>query len=338
MSMSFYSSSQDILKVPPQKKCGILLLNLGSPNTPDAVSVRPFLKEFLSDKRVIEMPAFKWQPILRGIILPFRSKTSAALYRKIWQDDGSPLILHTHNLAMSLQQKLQIPVYEAMTYGNPSVFSVLQKVEQDKVNRLIVVPLFPQYASSSRGAALDALWRAVLKMRVQPSINVVPSFFDFVPYIQTIANRIELFWKTHGKPQKLIFSFHGIPMKQHEAGDVYVAECTHTASEIAKTLGLSSEEYCLTFQSRFGRAAWVEPSTQDVLAKLPKDNIKNIDICCPGFVCDCLETLEEIAISGKKIFQNAGGENYRYIPCLNSQNDSAKMFSQLIKNHLYVND
>ncbi|MBR7001403.1 MAG: ferrochelatase [Neisseriaceae bacterium] len=318
-----------------ERKTGVLLLNLGSPDDCEVPAVRRYLREFLSDRRVIEMPPALWRLILYGFILPFRPKNSGALYRKVWTDQGSPLIVHTQNLAKDLQNQINTPVYAAMSYGNPSVVSAVQQMKQDGITHIVALPLFPQYASSAAGAALDALWRALLKTRVQPAVQTISAFYDFEPYIDALANNI----KNAQMPNAdmLLMSFHGIPLAQHTAGDVYKAQCYKTAQLLADKLNLNEQQYRVVFQSRFGRAKWIEPCTQDILNELPKQGIKNINICCPGFVCDCLETLEEIAISGKKIFIDAGGKYYHYIHCLNDSENSVKMLAKLLKTELSGN-
>lgn len=327
--MALFLPEMGVVEQLGERKTGVLLLNLGSPDDCEPPAVRAYLREFLSDRRVIEMPPALWRLILYGFILPFRPKQSGALYRKVWTDKGSPLIVHTQNLAKSLQNQLNTPVYAAMSYGNPSVVSVIQQMKQDGITHIVALPLFPQYASSAAGAALDALWRAILKTRVQPAVQTISAFYDFEPYIDALANNI----KNAQTPNAdmLLMSFHGIPLAQHTAGDVYKAQCYKTAQLLADKLNLNEQQYRVVFQSRFGRAKWIEPCTQDILNELPKQGIKNINICCPGFVCDCLETLEEIAISGKKIFIDSGGESYNYIHCLNNSENSVKMLAELLK-------
>ena len=327
--MALFLPEMGVVEQTQERKTGVLLLNLGSPDNCEPPAVRAYLREFLSDRRVIEMPPALWRLILYGFILPFRPKQSGALYRKVWTDSGSPLILHTQNLAKSLQNQLNTPVYAAMSYGNPSAVDIIHKMKQDGITHIVALPLFPQYASSAAGAALDALWRAILKTRVQPAVQTISAFYDFEPYINALANNIQNAQTPNC--EMLLMSFHGIPMAQHTAGDVYQAQCYKTAQLLADKLNLTEKQYRVVFQSRFGRAKWIEPCTQDILNELPKQGIKNIDICCPGFVCDCLETLEEIAISGKKIFINAGGERYHYIHCLNNTPNNVSMLKELLK-------
>ena len=327
--MALFFPEMGVVEQLSERKTGVLLLNLGSPDDCEVPAVRRYLREFLSDRRVIEMPPALWRLILYGFILPFRPKNSGALYRKVWTDKGSPLIVHTQNLAKDLQNQINAPVYAAMSYGNPSVVSVVQQMKQDGITHIVALPLFPQYASSAAGAALDALWRALLKTRVQPALQTISAFYDFEPYIDALAQHIQAARQENS--ELLLMSFHGIPLAQHTAGDVYMAQCHKTAQLLADKLNLNEKQYRVVFQSRFGRAQWIEPSTQDILDELPKQGIKNIDICCPGFVCDCLETLEEIAISGKKIFINAGGEHYHYIHCLNNTPNNVSMLKELLK-------
>lgn len=336
--MALFLPEMGVVEHTKERKTGVLLLNLGSPDSFEPSAVRPYLCEFLSDRRVIEMPPAIWRFILYGFILPFRPKKSGALYRKVWTDNGSPLIVHTQNLAKDLQNQLNMPVFAAMSYGNPSTDSVVQEMKKNGITHIVVLPLFPQYASSAAGAALDALWRTMLKSRVQPAIKTIAAFYDFMPYIHALAQNIQAAWQKNGKGEMLLMSFHGIPLAQHNAGDVYQAQCYQTAQLLATELNLTEKQYRVVFQSRFGRAEWIIPSTQDELAQLPKQGIKNIDICCPGFVCDCLETLEEIAISGKKIFIDAGGENYHYIPCLNNEKASVEALKKLIQQNMEHNN
>lgn len=303
-------------------KLGILLLNLGSPDQPIASSLRRYLNEFLSDQRVIELSPLKWQPILKLIILPFRSPKSAKKYQKIWLAEGAPLRVYTEQLSHALQKNIADPsivIDFAMTYGAPTVESVIQKMKEQGVSRLLTVPLFPQYAGSSTGAALDVLYSALKKQRNIIDITTLSRFFDHPAYIQTIVNNIQTQWKTHGKSEHLLLSFHGVPVATIEKGDPYFDECHHSAKLITSALNLKETDYSVCFQSRFGNDKWLQPSTQTLLDELPKKGVKSVDIICPVFICDCLETLEEIAIEGKKSFEAAGGKSFHYIPCPNAQ-------------------
>ncbi|MDO5687221.1 MAG: ferrochelatase [Neisseria sp.] len=332
--MALFLPENGTVETPLPSKSGVLLLNLGSPAAPTAAAVRPYLAQFLSDQRVVEKKAWQWLPILHGVILRLRPAKSAALYRHIWQENGSPLIVHTHHLAAALAARLSVPVYSAMTYGNPSVLEVVQRMKQDGITRMVCLPLFPQYAGSAGGAALDALWRTLLRSRYQPSVTTVSDFHAFPPYIAALAAKIRRSWQAHGRGEVLVLSFHGIPLAQHTAGDPYVAQCYATARALAQALEMGEQDYRVTFQSHFGRDPWVKPATQAVLHELPAQGIRKIDVTCPGFVCDCLETLEEIALSGKEIFTAAGGEAYHYIGCLNDEAENVEALAQLLALHL----
>ncbi len=305
----------------PSQKKGVLLLNLGSPAAPTAPAVRQYLKAFLSDKRVIEQPAWKWQPILQGLILPLRSATSAAKYQKIWLPEGSPLVVYTARQAQKLQEKLgeHYLVDYAMTYGAPDPQSVLQKMKAQGIKQIIALPLFPQYSGASTGAALDALFRVLTCQRNIFGIKTITRFFDHPAYIKAIAQHIQAYWSEHGQGEHLLMSFHGLPISTINQGDPYQQECLCSAQMIASELKLSNQQYSISFQSRFGKDKWIEPATTTLLAELPKKGIKKLDIICPGFVSDCLETLEEIAIEGGGIFHAHGGIQFHCIPCLNDQ-------------------
>lgn len=334
-AMSLFLPENGAVHTPLPARNGVLLLNLGSPDAPNAPAVRRYLAEFLSDRRVVEKKPWQWWPILHGIILRLRPAKSAALYHQIWQADGSPLITLTQNLATALQQEMaDVPVYVAMSYGNPSVRDTVRRMKQDGITRIICLPLFPQYAASSSGAALDALWRTLLNTRYQPAVTTINDYHVFPPYIDALASRIRQHWQTQGRGEVLVLSFHGIPQAHHDAGDPYVAQCHASARALATALDLSQDAYRVTFQSHFGRDPWVGPATQQMFADLPQQGVKKIDVACPGFVCDCLETLEEIALSGKEIFMHAGGEAYSYIPCLNDTAENVRALAQLLHPYL----
>lgn len=313
-------------------KTGVLLINLGSPSAPTAAALRPYLRDFLSDTRVIELPRWKWQPILRGIILPLRSPKSAHAYRQIWQAEGSPLIVHSERQRKALQSRLpeNVLVECAMTYGEPSVRNAVRSLKEQGVNQILAVSMFPQYAASCSGAALDKVFRDMLRQRNQVSLRTVTRFYNHAGYIHALAEHI----RRHRKGGHLIFSFHGIPQRQYDLGDPYPDECRETAAQVAAKLGLSERDYTVAYQSRFGNDPWVEPCTQDLFDRLPAQGIKNIDIVCPCFVADCIETLEEIADSGRVQFLQAGGESFNYIPCLNSDEQWLDALSDIVQTHL----
>lgn len=318
-----------------QNRTAILLLNLGTPDAPTAAAVKPYLKEFLSDQRVVELPKLLWQPILRGLVLTFRPKKSAHAYEKVWFKEGSPLEVYTHRQAEALAKHLpDIIVRHAMTYGNPSVANVLAELKAQGVGKLLVIPLYPQYAGSSTGAALDKVFQELLLQRNQMSVRTVSRYYDDAAYIQAMKQHIEAYWAQNGRGEKLMLSFHGIPQKHHDDGDPYPDECHHTAKLLAQALGLSEQEYIVSFQSQFGKSQWVKPSTQALFDELPKQGTTKLDVFCPGFMADCLETMEEIAIMGREQFHDAGGKEYRYIPCLNDSADWITALAQLSRANL----
>ncbi len=313
---------------------GVLLLNLGSPDAPEKQAVRRYLNQFLSDKRVVELPACQWQPILKGIILPTRSGKSAQKYQKIWSTNGAPLLAYTEAQAQLLQEAVNddsIIVDFAMTYGQPDIKSVTQKLKAQGVTRLLVLPLYPQYAASSSGAALDALFRVLMKQRNMLAVTTISRFFDHPAYIRTVAHNIRQHWAQNGRAQHLLMSFHGVPAAHTSQGDPYFDECHHSARLIATALELTESDYTVCFQSRFGKGQWTTPNTQTVLTELPRQGIRTLDIVCPGFVADCLETLEEIAITGKARFLAAGGTSCHYIPCPNAQSHWIAALQEIIQ-------
>lgn len=318
-------------------RVGVLLINLGTPAAPTAEAVRPYLREFLSDQRVVELSRWLWQPILRGIILPFRAKKSAHGYRQIWQPEGSPLALLTAKQAAELQKQLpQVLVEYAMSYGQPAVADTLASMKAQGVNRLLVIPLYPQYAASSSGAALDKVLNVLLKQRNQPSLRTVSRFYNHPDYIQAMAAHIRAYWQQHGRGQRILFSFHGIPEASVQQGDPYAAECRASSEMLAEALQLNAQEWYIAFQSRFGRSKWVGPATADLLTELPaKHNIRELDVFCPGFVSDCLETLEELAIQGREQFHEAGGQTFRFIPCLNDNPVFIEALADLARENLH---
>lgn len=324
------------------EKTAVLLINLGTPDAPTAEAVRPYLKEFLSDPRVIEIPKLAWCPILNGIILNVRPKKSAKKYASIWKENSSPLKLYTERKTHLLQQHLQssledtaLVVDYAMRYGNPSVASVLGKLKVQNCQRILLLPLYPQYAASSSATALDAVFKELLRMRNMPAIRTIKHFHDDAGYIKASAQNIRDYWATHGRPDKLVMSFHGVPTYTLEKGDPYHCECFKSGRLIAEELELKEGQYVISFQSRFGKTEWIKPYTTATLQALGKLGTKRVDVVCPGFVADCLETLEEIAMEGKHDFQQAGGGDYHYIPCLNERPDWILALGDLVKSNLH---
>lgn len=306
-----------------QAKVGILLANLGTPDEPTAKALKPYLAQFLSDRRVIEIPRFIWWWILHCIILLVRPKKSAAKYAQIWSKEGSPLLVHAQKQAQLLRgflgQKIKTPfaVELGMSYGNPSMRTAIESLKAQHCNKILVFPLYPQYAASSTAAALDSVWKTLLKMRNVPAIRTIRNYHDHPAYISALAASIRDYWKINGKPNVLVMSFHGVPKFHLLKGDPYHCECHKTARLLAEAMELKQDEYTVAFQSRFGRQEWLTPYLASTLYTLGQAKTKRVDVVCPGFSSDCLETLEEIAMEGKHIFQNAGGGEYHYIPALN---------------------
>jgi ferrochelatase len=321
-------------------KTGILLINLGTPEAPTAEAVRPYLKEFLSDPRVVEIPKAIWWPILNGIILNTRPKKSAKKYAKVWLPEGSPLRVHTAKQAVQLQgylgERTKTPflVDYAMRYGSPSIPSVLRKLREQNCQRILVVPMYPQYAASSTATAFDIVFAELQQMRNTPALRTIKNFHDHPGYIKAMANNINEYWIKNGRPEKLVMSFHGLPQFSLDKGDPYHCECHKTGRLLAQELGLKPEQYFLSFQSRFGKAEWLKPYTTATLKQLGKQKTKRVDVVCPGFVADCLETLEEIAMEGKEDFQHAGGGEFNYIPCLNERNDWMHALTDMVMDNL----
>jgi len=306
-----------------QLKVGILLANLGTPDAPTTKALRPYLRQFLSDTRIVEIPRLIWWLILNCIILVIRPKKSAEKYASVWTKEGSPLLVHAQRQAQLLRgflsQKINSPyaVELGMTYGNPSIQSAIDKLKAQHCDRILVFPLYPQYAASSTASALDAVWRTLLKTRNMPAIRTIKHYHDHPAYIATLAQSVRDHWRINGKPSKLIMSFHGVPKAHLINGDPYHCECHKTGRLLAEALELNKDEYLVTFQSRFGKQEWLKPYLTNTLEALGKTKTARVDIICPGFSSDCLETLEEIAMEGKHLFQSNGGGEYHYIPALN---------------------
>ncbi len=304
-------------------RTGILLINLGTPEAPTAAALRPYLKEFLSDPRVVEIPRPIWWLILNGIILNTRPKKSAAKYAAIWTKEGSPLKVHTAKQAKLLKgwlgEQIASPlmVEYAMRYGQPAIADTLTRMKAAGCDRILLLPLYPQYAASSTATAFDAAFEWLGKTRNQPALRGVRSYHDHPAYIQALVANIRDYWQMHGRPDVLLISFHGVPRYTLDKGDPYHCECRKTARLLIEALGLSEAQYRVTFQSRFGRAEWLQPYTDKTLSELGKAGVKRVDVIAPGFTSDCLETLEELAIEGRESYLTSGGKEFHYIPALN---------------------
>ncbi len=315
-------------------RVGVLLINLGTPDAPDAPAVRRYLREFLSDRRVVEIPPIVWQPILRGIILNSRPKKSAHAYAQVWTDAGSPLAFNTRDTARALQVQAgdSLTVDWAMRYGNPSIADRLVAMKAAGCERILLAPLYPQYSGATTATANDAAFAALGAMRWQPAIRTLPPYHDDPAYIDALKLSVERQLATLDfMPDQLVASFHGMPQRTLELGDPYHCQCRKTARLLGEALG---REVMVTFQSRFGRAKWLEPATDATLAALPGQGVRRIAILTPGFSADCLETLEEIALRGRDVFLESGGENFAYLPCLNAGAEAITLYTRLIGREL----
>ncbi len=303
-------------------RTAVLLCNLGTPDAPTSSAVRRYLAEFLGDHRVVEIPRLIWMAILHGIILRVRPAKSAAKYATIWSDEGSPLKVWTEKQAHALQQLFAAPgeavtVRYAMRYGNPSIASQLDALKAEGCTRILVLPAYPQYSGTTTASVFDAIYHWGLRTRLLPEFRFVNHYHDHPAYIQALAERVRAHWAVHGQGERLVMSFHGVPERTLHLGDPYHCECYKTARLLGEALGLSKAQYMVTFQSRFGKAKWLEPYTEPTLIAMAEQGVKRVDLICPGFTSDCLETLEEISQEAQEAYLHAGGETFHYIPCLN---------------------
>jgi ferrochelatase len=336
--MNRYSAGKDFShRAPPLT--AVLLVQLGTPDEAARAPVRRYLKQFLSDPRVIEIPRLAWWPILNGIILNTRPRKSAAKYRAVWTAEGSPLQVHTRRQALLLrgalgERKVDVAVVHAMRYGNPSVAAGLRGLRDVNLTRLLVVPLYPQYAASTTASAFDEVAAELSTWRNLPELRMVRNFHDEPGYIAALAAQVRRQWTSQGRGQKLVMSFHGLPQRSLTLGDPYHCECLATARLLAAQLGLGEEQWIATFQSRFGSARWLQPYTLPTLLDLAKNGTREVDVICPGFVADCLETLEEISIEARAAFLEAGGTAFNYIECPNESSLWISALSDLVQRHL----
>ncbi|EFE53678.1 ferrochelatase [Providencia rettgeri DSM 1131] len=318
-----------------EKKYGILLANLGTPDAPTTSAVKRYLAEFLSDKRVIDVPRLIWKPILHGAILPLRSSKVAKLYQSIWLDGGSPLLVYSLRQKQKLAELLpNIAVEIGMSYGSPSIKSAVDSLLDQGVTDLVVLPLYPQYSCTTTAAVYDALTRAFESRRTIPSVQFIRSYATHPAYIQALVASIEESFALHGEPDRLILSFHGIPQRYCDTGDIYQQECEKTAEALREALNYPSDKVMLTYQSRFGREPWLMPYMDKTMHELPSKGVKSVQVICPGFSVDCLETLEEISEQNKEFFMSSGGNKYNYIPALNDNPNSIHMINSIIQDVL----
>lgn len=318
-------------------RIAILLVNLGTPDEPTAPAVRRYLKQFLSDPRVIEIPQFLWAIILNLFVLPSRPKRVAAAYASVWEGD-SPIRRILAQQVEKLQSRLdgslapfEVSVHSAMTYGNPGLPDVMDSLRSEGVDHFVILPLFPQYSATSGGAVYDAVTKWSLKQRNLPNLTIVKDYFAHPLYIKALADSIRRFQAVHGKPEKLMFSFHGIPQPYADKGDPYPKRCKCTAAQVAQELGLTEDEWIISFQSRFGKQEWVKPYTDVTLEEWGKAGVRSVQVVSPAFSAECLETLEELAMENRDNFINAGGKEYHYIPALNDDEAHIDLMEALAK-------
>ena len=295
---------------------GILLTNTGSPAAATPSAVRAYLAQFLGDRRVIDLPRWFWLPLLHGVILNTRPRRSARLYRNIWSSEGSPLVVITRRLAERLEHHLEqvyhqpVLVAAGMRYGEPSIHRVLNDFATRGIERLLILPLFPQYSATTSAAMLDAVWRTLLEWRVQPEVHTVGAYYSYPAYLSALSSLMRSDWQLNGEPQRVLFSFHGIPESYALAGDPYGNQCQATAQALAERLEIPESRWQIAFQSRFGAQAWLQPYTHEVLGECGRSGLPSLQVCCPGFAVDCLETLDEIAREGRAIYETAGGNGF----------------------------
>jgi ferrochelatase len=317
----------------PTPKVGVLLINLGTPDAPEARAVRRYLAEFLSDPRVIEIHPLAWKPVLHGIILRTRPKRSAEAYNQIWTNEGSPLRAIAARQAEALRAELPgVSIHFAMRYGHPGIAAALDNMMAEGCTRILSAPLYPQYCAATTATANDAVFGTLARMRFQPALRTLPPYYDDPPYIEALAASIERQLKAlNFEPERLLLSFHGMPVRTLDLGDPYHCHCQKTARLLGKAIGRDVD---IAFQSRFGRAKWLEPATEATLARYASEGVKRVAIAAPGFSVDCIETLEELGIRGRKTFLDGGGEQFALLDCLNDSTEGIAMLERLISREL----
>lgn len=318
---------------------GVLVVNLGTPDAPTTAAVRRYLAEFLWDPRIVELPRPLWWLILHGVILRIRPSRSARAYQEIWSDDGSPLLVYCNALAGGIESRLRelgsgnIHVALGMSYGNPSIGSALDELHAKGARRLLVLPLYPQYSGTTTGSVFDAVTSALSERRWVPEFRFINHYHDRDSYVDALAASIREHWDAHGRGDKLMFSFHGVPKQTLLDGDPYHCHCLKTARLVTDRLGIGKDEWVLSFQSRVGRAEWLRPYTDETIEELGKEGLGRLDVVCPGFSVDCLETLEEIAMQNAELFEESGGGELTYIPSLNAREDHVELLAGLAADH-----
>jgi ferrochelatase len=325
---------------------GVVLVHLGTPRDPGTASVRSFLKVFLSDRRVVEIPRAVWMPILYGFILPLRPRVVSRAYRELWHKWGdSPLRLFAARLERKLRERLQqlhdqqfaplggfrFHVTTAMTYSDRSISHAIESLQQQGIDRIIVIPMYPQYSATTTAAVFDQVGACLKRLRVMPDIRLVNHFYTRPRYRQALADSVAQFWREQGRGQVLLMSFHGIPQANVDKGDPYAEQCEATARDLALRLGLGPTQWRMSYQSRLGRAQWLQPYTLETVLELARQGVESVDVVCPAFSVDCIETLEEIALQNRDAFLQAGGKELRLIPCLNDRDDHVEMLVDIIQ-------
>lgn len=322
-----------------KESTGVLLVNLGTPSAPDTSSVRRYLGEFLADARVVEIPRLAWLPLLYGVILRKRSPIVAKAYASVWMDNGSPLLVYSQRLADKLAKQLQqryhgpVSLALAMRYGEPSIAAALEELRRKGARRIVVLPLYPQYSSTTTATVYDEVAKVLSRWRWIPEMRFINQYHDYHHYIKALKSSVKAYWKVHGQGF-LLLSFHGLPQRNLQLGDPYYCHCQKTARLLVESLGLADDQWQVSFQSRFGKAQWLQPYTNESLQKLGKQGQSRVDIICPGFPADCLETLEEMNVENRAYFLEAGGQDYHYIPALNDCSEHVVALSELLHEHM----
>jgi ferrochelatase len=334
--MPNFAGAEDF-KHDSETRIGVMLVNLGTPDEPTAPAVRRYLDEFLSDPRVVEFPRLPWWLIMNLFILRFRPRRVAKAYASVWHEGGSPLLVHSQNQAEALQAELdknfpeRFKVALAMRYGNPAIRDVLDDFRKQHCRHLVVIPMFPQYSATTTASIFDEVTRVMQNWRMLPQLRMPLHYHDNPDYIELLATSVEESRKKHGRGELLLMSFHGLPERYLHAGDPYHCECMKTARLLADRLGLEKNEWQAVFQSRFGREPWLQPYLDKTLEKLPASGVRSVDVICPGFSADCLETLEEVAVENRDLFIGAGGERYQYIPALNDHPEHIRLLANVVE-------
>ncbi len=317
-----------------QEKIGVLLANLGTPDAPTPAAVKRYLRQFLSDKRVVDTPRLLWWPLLRGVILPLRAPRVAKLYQSVWMEEGSPLMVFSRRQQQALAARLpDVPVVLGMSYGSPSLKSAVDELLSHNVTHIVVLPLYPQFSCSTVAAVWDELGRIFARSRTMPSVSLIRDYAEEPSYINALAASVKRSFAEHGEPDILLLSYHGIPQRYANEGDDYPQRCRDTTRELLSALELPPEKVMMTYQSRFGREPWLMPYTDETLKMLAEKGVKHIQVMCPGFSADCLETLEEMAVQNREVFMEAGGTRYEYIPALNDDPAHIAMMVNLIERY-----